>query len=105
MEAHRLEPTNPDVVREASIAAMDAGQPVIAARFSAAALALEPDNAGLLCNHAINLLVIEDDTMAAHLIAKAMALAPEDQINQQAHRLIQNVLAGKARRPTWKDIG
>jgi Flp pilus assembly protein TadD len=103
-EAFRLQPQNPDVVREASIAAMDAGQPDLAVHYSGAALALCPDDAGLMCNHAINQLVTGDDLRATELIAKALALAPDDPINQAAAQLIQSVANGLKKRPTWQTI-
>ncbi|TGE09835.1 hypothetical protein [Hymenobacter fodinae] len=103
-EAYRLYPHNADVVREASIAAMEAGKPEDAVMYSAAALALSPTDAGLLCNHAINLLVAGRDQDAVKFIEQAMTLAPKDVINQNAQRLIQNVVSGKAKRPTCYDL-
>jgi Flp pilus assembly protein TadD len=103
-EAFRLQPQNPDVVREASIAAMDAGQPNLAVQYSAAALALSPDDAGLMCNHAINLLVAGNDSDAINLITTALSLAPEDQINKHAFQLIKDVTSGLKKRPTWQTI-
>jgi Flp pilus assembly protein TadD len=103
-EAYRLHPENPDVAREASIAAMDAGQPDLAVEYSAVALALCPDDAGLMCNHAINLLVAGKDPEATALITKSMSLAPNDQINQHAFQLIQAVVSGQKKRPTWQSI-
>ncbi|MBF9142071.1 tetratricopeptide repeat protein [Hymenobacter properus] len=103
-EAFRLQPQNPDVVREASIAAMNAGQPVLAVQYSAAALALSPNDAGLMCNHAINLLVTGNDSDAAMLIATAVNLAPEDRINKHAFQLIKEVTSGLKKRPTWQTI-
>ena len=104
-EAFRLQPQNSEVVREASIAAMDAGKPDLAVQYSAAALALCPDDAGLMCNHAINLLVTGNDLDATNLITKALNLAPDDQINQHAFQLIQEVASGLKKRPTWQTIG
>jgi Flp pilus assembly protein TadD len=103
-EAVRLQPQHPDVLREASIAAMDAGQPDLAAQYSDAALSINPDDAGLMCNHAINLLVTGDDLGATELIAKALTIAPDDPINQHASQLIRAVASGLKKRPTWQTI-
>ncbi|GAA4030173.1 hypothetical protein GCM10022409_13030 [Hymenobacter glaciei] len=104
VQAYDQQPNSADVVREASIAAMDSGQPVVAAEYSAIALALAPHDAGLLCNHAVNLLVAGKDHAALEFIQQAVNLAPEDPINQHAYKLIQEVTSGTSKRPTWQEI-
>ncbi|GAB3831375.1 tetratricopeptide repeat protein [Hymenobacter jeollabukensis] len=103
-QAARIYPGQADVLREASIAAVDAGAPAEAVKYSAMALRARPDDAGLYCNHSINLLLNENDDAAVAAISEAIRLAPNDPINLNAQRLIQAVVAGTRRRPTWQDL-
>lgn len=102
--AVHLHPTQVDLLREASIAAVDAGAPAEAVQFSALALQQRPDDSGLLCNHAVNLLLNGQDEAALTTIGRALALEPTNAINRNADRLIRAVLAGTRARPTWQEL-
>lgn len=103
-KASAIHPHQPDVLREASIAAVDAGDAALAAHYSGLALQESPQDTGLMGNHSINLLLNNQDATALQLIEKALALAPQDRINQQAHRLIKQVIGGVRPRPTCREI-
>ena len=95
---------NPDLPREASISAMDFGQVELALKFSYEAIQRDPNDSGLLCNHAINLMVNGDDNDALHWINKALEINPNDIINKNAFALIQKVANKKVKRPRYDQI-
>lgn len=103
-QAAAIQPHHPDVLREASIAAMDANRADLGVYYSALALQESPEDPGLLGNHSINLLVNEKDAEALQCIEKAITLMPGDHINQHAHELIKSVLQGTKKRPTCQEI-
>ena len=103
-QAAALHPHQPDVLREASIAAVDAGNAALAAHYSELALREAPHDIGLMGNHSINLLLNNQDEAALKLIEEALELAPQDIINQQAHRLIKRIAEGVRPRPTCREI-
>jgi tetratricopeptide (TPR) repeat protein len=92
--AHRVNPDQPDVAREASIAAMDAGRPAEAVGFCERALRAEPDNAGLRANLALALLFCERIEEARKEVRDALARDPADGITQTLARIIGEVAAG-----------
>ena len=71
-EALHQEKANSDVAREASIAAMDAGDVERALTYSLEAITRLPNSAGLMCNHAVNLMVADKDQAAIEWIEKAL---------------------------------
>ena len=103
-KAVELEDENPDVPREASISAMNCGEVDASVKYSAEALRRKPGDAGLMSNHALNLLVKGDDDEAKKWIIKAIEADPEDPVNQHVQLLIQEVREGVRPRPTWKNL-
>lgn len=103
--AVKIEPSNPDLPREASIAAMDLGKVSQAVEYSEEALNRAPVNPGLLCNHAVNLMVMGRDEEALQNIERAMELDPGDEININVHALIKAVASGERRRPRFDELG
>ncbi|MFY0672342.1 MAG: hypothetical protein JXQ87_03000 [Bacteroidia bacterium] len=98
------EKTNPDLPREASISAMDSGNVKLAAEYSQEAIKRESNDAGLYCNHAVNLMVLGYDDEAKTYIQKAMEMEPNDEINKNVHSLINAVATGRRKRPKYNEL-
>lgn len=103
--AIKIEKTNPDLPREASISAMDSGNVKLAVEYSQEAIKRESNDAGLYCNHAINLMVLGNDDEAKTYIERAMEIEPSDEINKNACSLIDAVASGKRKRPKYNELG
>lgn len=104
-KAIAFEKTNPDLPREASISAMDLGNIPLALQYSLEALHRNPKDAGLYCNHAVNLMVSGNDEEAKIYIEKAIEMEPNDAINQNVFILLQDVASGKRKRPLYNELG
>ncbi len=100
LRARLLEPTNPDVAREASLSTLDLGRTEESLALTEAALVANPRDAGLLANRALALLIAGQVTDARTLAAEAVRRNPKDRISKNALKLIEDVAAGKRRRPT-----
>ena len=61
---------------------MDSGNVELAVEYSQEAISREPNDAGLYCNHAVNLMVLGNDSAAKTAIEKAMEMEPSDEINK-----------------------
>lgn len=92
--AHRLKPDQPDVAREASLAAMNAGLPAEAIPYCEQAIAADPDDPGLRANLALALLFAERPEDARRAGAVALLHDPEDEITVRVMTLIDEVLNG-----------
>lgn len=92
--AHRVNPEQPDVAREAAIAAMESGQPAAAIPFCERAIEAQPEDAGLRANLALALLFSGRPRDAHAVAADALARDPADGITQQIVGIINEVLAG-----------
>ncbi len=104
--AHELEPTNADVVREATIAAIDVGNGTAATRFAEAALGLSPDDAGLMANHALALLIAGDALSARRTIQKSIERDASDQVSRRVAEIIEEVVSGQRPQPrSGRDLG
>ncbi len=103
-EAMQIEKLNSDIAREASISAMDAGEVELAIKYSLDAIHRQPDNAGLICNHAINLMISGHDNEALEWIERAIEIEPDDPINQNAYLLIKDVKNGIRKRPRFDEL-
>src|SRR5205823_1792956 len=79
--SHEIRPDQPDVAREASIAAMDLGRPEEAVVYCEQALRAEPDDPGLRANLALALL-FSGKPQEAHAVAEeALRRNPADEIS------------------------
>ncbi|WP_299261854.1 hypothetical protein [uncultured Aquimarina sp.] len=103
--AVEIEKENPDLPREASISAMDSGKVDLAVKYSQEALNRQPNDSGLYCNHAVNLMVLGNDNEAIKWIKKAIEMEPNDKINQNVFSLINDVANGKRKRPKYNQLG
>jgi tetratricopeptide (TPR) repeat protein len=97
--SHDLAPTEPDVAREAALAAIECGDGPAAVRFAKAAIAASPDDQGLVSNLAIAWLIAGDLTQARATAAEAAARAPDDPVCGTVLRVIDEVAAGRRPRP------
>lgn len=102
--ATRIEKTNPDLPREASISAMDLGNLKLGVKYSLEAISRQPNDAGLYCNHALNLMVLGNDTEAKSFIENAIKMEPNDEINKNVYKLINAVASGKRKRPKYNKL-
>ena len=93
-EAHRINPHHPDVAREASIAAMDAGQPERAIAFCERAIAVKPSDAGLLANLALAQLFSGRPAEASATADEALRQSPSDEITAMIAMVARQVLDG-----------
>lgn len=92
--AHHINPDQPDVAREASIAAMEVGRPEEAIPFCERAIEANPDDPGLRANLALALL-FSGKSKEAHSVAKeALVRDSADAITAYLVRIIEEVLNG-----------
>jgi len=98
--AHRTNPSQPDVVREASICAMDMGSTEKAIDYSLCAVRLEPSDGGLLANLALAYLLAGRITEAQKSINEALAAGPTDTISQAIGAMIGHFAANGRVPPT-----
>jgi len=103
-EALDIEDSNCDIAREASISAMDAGYTILAVKYSLEAIKRQPNDAGLMCNHALNLIVNGNDKEAKSWILKAIEIDSNDPINQKVYSIINQVINGKIARPKFNEL-
>ncbi|MEZ4851188.1 MAG: tetratricopeptide repeat protein [Bacteroidia bacterium] len=103
-DALELEKENPDIAREASISAMNAGKVEEAIKYSEEAINRAPENAGLMANHALNLLIAEKDHDALNWIKKAIEISPYDPINLNVNDLINKVINREVKRPKFFEL-
>jgi tetratricopeptide (TPR) repeat protein len=92
--AHRLNPGQPDVAREASIAALELGDAGTAVELSEAALGSRPGDAGLLCNLALARLMIGDPEQARLAAKEAVRCDRADPVAPGLLRLIERICGG-----------
>lgn len=92
--AHRVNPDQPDVAREAAIAAMDLGRPEEAILFCGRAIETDPDDPGLRANLALALLFSGKPGEAPAVAQEALARDPTDKITAHLVRIIEEVLGG-----------
>ncbi|MDP6634438.1 MAG: tetratricopeptide repeat protein [Phycisphaerae bacterium] len=97
--AHKVNPTQPDVAREAGLAALDCGQAKAALKFCQAAVDNSPDDAGLVCNLALAHMLCGDDQAALQCVTRAVEADPNDKVSANVRKLVCDVRDGKRRRP------
>ena len=105
-EACLLEQKNPDVYREAHLAAMECAEFTKALDFIDKAIALKPNNADLHCQKALALMFLERDADAISAVVSSLQLNPKNNITLNVRALIHEVVDGNRPRPkTMKDLG
>ena len=98
-KAHAINPDQPDVAREASIAALDIGKVAEALALCRAALASKPGDPGLVCNLALAHCLAGQDKEAETCAAEATGSDPSDEISATVLAFVRDVASGKKTRP------
>ncbi|MBB6428746.1 tetratricopeptide repeat protein [Algisphaera agarilytica] len=80
IKSHQLNPTHPDVAREAGIAAMDIRKPDLAVAVTKRAVIASPEDAGLKANLALAYLFCGQSQEAMTVVTESLQMDPEDQI-------------------------
>jgi Flp pilus assembly protein TadD len=93
-QAHRLSPAEPDVAREASIAAMELGRPLEAVPIAERAVAAKPSDAGLRANLALTLLFAQRAREALAVAEDALCADPGDEITARIVAMAREVVSG-----------
>jgi hypothetical protein len=93
--SHRVKPDQPDVAREAAIAAMEVGRPDEALVYCRRALEAQPDDPGLQSNLALALLFSGDPAEARTVANDALRKDPGDEIIVRIVGFIEEVLDGR----------
>jgi tetratricopeptide (TPR) repeat protein len=99
LEAHQLNPRQPDVAREAGLAALDLGFAEDAVRLCLIAVQLSPDDLGLQSNLALAYLLSGDDARALECASVAAKAEPGDVVSRNVLALVCDVRAGRRLRP------
>jgi tetratricopeptide (TPR) repeat protein len=97
--AHAINPEQPDVAREAGIAAMDSGRLEEALALCRSAVASRPDEPGLVCNLALAHCLAGQDAEAEQCAAEAVRRDPSDSISATVLGFVRDVASGKRPRP------
>jgi tetratricopeptide (TPR) repeat protein len=101
-KAHSVNPAQPDVAREAGVAALELGETALALEFCATALGQRPDDGGLMANLALAHLIAGDLGEAERRAKDAVDQDWRDRVSQNVLRLIQEVALGQ--RPAPKSL-
>ncbi len=99
-KSYELQKGNADVAREYMFECLNLGRAdrgIAAARHAAM---LRPDDAGLVANLALALLIGGKLDEAAETITKALAMAPTDEISRNLKQMIADVQAGRKAQPS-----
>ncbi|WPD21237.1 MAG: tetratricopeptide repeat protein [Candidatus Electrothrix scaldis] len=97
--AYMLNPTDPNMAREAGLAALDCGEAKTALTFCQAAVDNKPDDYGLLCNLALAHMLSGNDEAAVQCATRAVEADPTDEISANVQKLVCDVRDGKCHRP------
>ncbi|MFT3683598.1 MAG: tetratricopeptide repeat protein [Phycisphaerales bacterium] len=89
-EAARINPTQPDVLREAAISAADIHDYEKSLRYAAAASAAAPDDAGLVANLALAQSQCGRHVQAIATAEQACRMDPADEINQNVLKHVKS---------------
>lgn len=99
-KSYALHKGSADVAREYMVECLTLGRAdrgIIAARH---AVSLKPENAGLIANLALALLIGGKLDEAADTVAKALAMAPDDDIARRLKHMIADVRSGRKPQPS-----
>lgn len=102
-KAMEFEKQNHSLPQEASLVAMHLGQIDKAIQYSEDALKRAPGHIALMGNHSMNLLIAGKDSEAEESIKKALETDPDDAINKNIQKRINDVISGKTKRPLFDE--
>jgi Flp pilus assembly protein TadD len=88
--AYQVNPSQPDVAREASMSAMDLGRNDDAIAYAYRAVQITPQDPGLLANLALAYLLAGQISHAQTCVAQSLAVSPNDKITQTIATMIQH---------------
>lgn len=97
--AHEIKPTQPDVAREASLAALDISLIDEAIELCRRAVASSPSDSGLVCNLALAYCLAGRDVDAEKCVVEASSRDPADEITSTVLLFIRDIASGKRNRP------
>lgn len=97
--AYQVNPSQPDVAREASLCAMDIGRGDAAVVFAHRAAQIEPDSAGLLANLALAYLLAGNIGEAQRSIDRSLSADASDTISQTIKAIIHDFAANGSTPP------
>lgn len=103
-KAMDMEPDNYSIPQEASLECVHLGNIEKALEYSEKAIISKPNDSALLGNLAVNLLIAHKDEEARQAIDNAIKLDPDDQINKNVKKMVEDVSNGKRQRPTCKMV-
>jgi len=98
-QAYGLEKSNPDVAREYVLECLKLGRTEPAVHAARHAVGLVPDNAGLVANLGLALLIHGDLEEAQKTINQSLELNPEDQITHNLQRILNEIQNGERPQP------
>lgn len=98
-EAYQINPKQPDVAREAGIAALDLGEGSLGLKFCIAAVELKPNDPGLIANLALAYLISGDVKKAQESARYAVTCHPDDITSRNVLKLVEAVHSGARRIP------
>jgi tetratricopeptide (TPR) repeat protein len=101
--AFKIELENHTIPMEASLEAMHLKDFEKAIFYSEESLKRKPNDFALLGNHAMNLLLMQRDAEAKTAIEKAIKIQPNDAVNRNVASMINEVISGRRKRPTFED--
>jgi len=99
VRAHKINPTHPDVAREAGLAALDCGEAALAVKFCSCAVDDKPHDAGLVANLALAYMLNGDDKHAIECAERAARTAAGDEISSTVLEFVRDVADGRRSRP------
>lgn len=99
-KSHGLQNGNPDVAREYMLECLKLGDGAKAIAAARHAVRLQPDNAGLIANLALALLIGGNLDEAADRVTQALEMAPEDAISRNLQAMIADVQSGRRPQPS-----
>ncbi|MCG8650992.1 MAG: tetratricopeptide repeat protein [Pirellulales bacterium] len=97
--ALELDPENTVVLKELGGVYLDSGNFAEAVDAATKAVAIKPDDAELLGNLAVSQLLHRQSSQAQVTLRHAISLDPNDAINRNLQKIIQDVVAGKRPQP------
>jgi Flp pilus assembly protein TadD len=105
VKSHQIIQTNPDVVREAALCAMNLGKVKEAIEFTNTAIELAPDDPGLIANLALALLLDHRPQEAKDKAEASVSANSTDVVSRNVLQYINEVISGKKLYPkSIKDI-
>ena len=102
-KSFQLKKDNPDVARELILECLSLGNGKEAVEVSLHTLTLDSNNSGLVANLALSYLINGDLDLSSKNIDKAIELDPNDKINYNLKKVIDEVITGKRKQPKKYD--